>query len=162
MRIVKILCERDIEKDVDEKRAARILEKSTEGIRNSVCVFTVVPNAFVGLEYSETTCFDIIFVQKDLESLNGYQMLQVLRNVGAPMPIILVTKHDDPTTDEQAKSAGFYCVLQKEYQIVELRRIITSILKNRGRFQDDIVENLELIQNEVFRSEPNTLISNII
>jgi CheY-like chemotaxis protein len=143
---------------VDEKRAARILENSTEGILNSACVFTVVPNAFIGLEYSETTCFDIIFVQRDLDSLNGYQMLKVLRNVGAPMPIILVTKPDDPTTDEQAKAAGFYCVLQKEFQIVELRRIIISILEKRERLHNGVINNLENLQNETFTSESDTLI----
>lgn len=118
----------DIEKDIDEKGAAQVLEESTSTLERATCVFTVVPNAFNGLEFTETTCYDMIFIRKDLEHLDAMSFLRILRNVGAPMDIVLLLEKDDTMTEEQARHVGFHSVLRKEYQAVQLCSIISDIM----------------------------------
>ena len=138
----------DIEKDIDEKGAARVLEESTKSLPHAACVFTVVPNAFSGLEFTETTCFDMIFVRKDLDHLDAVSFLRILRNVGAPMDVVLLLEPQDSMTEEQARSIGFYRSLRKEYQAVQICAIVTDIMAKQ--------ENTNLNQNQ---TSPRVLMS---
>ncbi len=123
--------ELDIEKDIDEKGAARVLEDSTQSLPALTCIFTVVPNAFLGLEATETTCFDLIIVRKDLPHLNAFHFLKILRNVGAPVELILLVEANDPIDENQALSAGFFGLLRKEYQALHLCNIITNVVSKQ-------------------------------
>ena len=121
----------DIEKDVDEKGAARVLEQSTLAISNLSCVFTVVPNAFTGLEFSESTCFDLIFVSKELQHLTAFDFLRILRNVGSPVDVVLLIESHDSMTEEMARANGFCTLLKKEYQTIQLCNIISDVAASR-------------------------------
>ena len=121
----------DIEKEVDEKGAARVLEESTLTIPNLSCVFTVVPNAFTGLEFSETTCFDVIFIRKELVHLTAFDFLRILRNVGSPVDVVLLVEAHDSMTEEDARANGFFTLLRKEYQTTQLCNIIVDVIANR-------------------------------
>ena len=121
----------DIEKDVDEKGAARVLEQSTLAISNLSCVFTIVPNAFTGLEFSESTCFDLIFVSKELQHLTAFDFLRILRNVGSPVDVVLLIESHDSMTEEMARANGFCTLLKKEYQTIQLCNIISDVAASR-------------------------------
>lgn len=118
---------------MDEKGAAKILEESTSSLPNMLCSFNVAPNAFVGLELSETTAYDLIFVAKDMPHLNASSFLRILRNVGAPMDIVAIVEATDPFTHEQAKAAGFFTILKKQYQPARLCQIIEDVMRKNEK-----------------------------
>ena len=79
-----------------------MLEQSTEDTNYS-CAFTVVPNAFIGLECSEHTSYDLIIAKKDMQHLGATDMMNVLHAVGSPTPIVLLLDEQDNTYDFDAQ-----------------------------------------------------------
>ena len=78
---------------MDEKAAAKVLEDAINRKINAVFSFTVVDNPFVGLECSEHTDYDAIFISpNDNGDLNAWDFLRLLRNIGSQVPIVLI--HD--------------------------------------------------------------------
>ena len=114
---------------MDEKRSAHALEEATSSLASFTCSFTVVQNAFIGLEFSECMSYDIIFINKDLKDFNALQFIKVLKNAGSPSEVVLLVDATDNSFDEkQAKSNGFHGMLRKEYQPCQLCDIIKSAL----------------------------------
>jgi DNA-binding NarL/FixJ family response regulator len=56
--------------------------------------FSVVPNAFLGLEYAEHTHFNLIIIQQGLHHLNATDVLHILRTVGSNVPIVVILEND--------------------------------------------------------------------
>ncbi|RYG97031.1 hypothetical protein EON65_53475, partial [archaeon] len=79
----------DVEEGLKEKAAARVLEESTSQL-NFYCSFTVVPNAFVALECTQHTCYDLIISRLHLAQLNAAEMIKILRNVGCQTPLVVM------------------------------------------------------------------------
>ena len=78
---------------MDEKAAAKVLEDALNLKTNGVFAFTVVDNPFIGLECSEHTDYDAIFISSNENAdLNAWDFLRLLRNIGCQIPIILL--HD--------------------------------------------------------------------
>lgn len=99
-------------------------------------MFTVVNNAFQALEATEHTDFDAIFVDDHLKQLHAYDLLLILRSVGASLPVILLTprKMDGlpeakglPATGLEKPSYHFSSVLQTPYSCQELCSMIHNI-----------------------------------
>ena len=117
-----------VEMRVDEKGAARVLEESTNSYLNIFCAFTVVTNSFIALEFTESTLFDIIFIKKDMETLNAVNFLHILRNIGSPTDIVLLVESDDQISEAEAREQGFAGILRKDYQASQLCEIITNLV----------------------------------
>jgi hypothetical protein len=78
---------------MDEKAAAKVLEDALNLKTSGVFAFTVVDNPFIGLECTEHTDYDAIFISSDENAdLNAWDFLRLLRNIGCEIPIILL--HD--------------------------------------------------------------------
>ena len=109
----------DIEPGIDEKGAASILEQTVASATppGCVCVFTVAHNAFIGLECTELTCYDVIIVTKDLLHFNAIDFKNVLKAVGCPTPIVLMVEEHDPITDHDILQEGFFCPLKKPFSM---------------------------------------------
>lgn len=73
----------------------------------------------------------MIFIRKDLDHLDAMSFLRILRNVGAPMDVVLLLEPEDTMTEEQARSIGFHSVLRKEYQAIQLCSIISDIVSKQ-------------------------------
>ena len=134
----------DVEPGVDEKGGARMLEQSTEQTNYS-CAFTVVPNAFIGLECSEYTCYDLIIAKRDMQHLAAVDMLKVLRAVGSTTPMVLLLDEVDTTHDLAAESSGFFSVLRKPLSTRVLCSLIETIMNG---------ENNSLISPATVGSQP--------
>lgn len=84
----------DIEAYTDESDCCKVLEKFTNPIfvkNGFVCVFTVVANASLGLEFTEHTCYDIILISQDLAcGISAEDFVHRFRSIGVLTPIILV------------------------------------------------------------------------
>jgi len=78
-----------------------------------VCVFTVVNNAFGALECTEHTCYDAIVIEKNLPShgIDSLDFVNVLRNVGALTPIILLYEEGTDVGD----ISKYCCALRKPF-----------------------------------------------
>eukprot|EP00596_Hydrurales_sp_CCMP1899_P008476 CAMPEP_0119053004 /NCGR_PEP_ID=MMETSP1177-20130426/74126_1 /TAXON_ID=2985 /ORGANISM="Ochromonas sp, Strain CCMP1899" /LENGTH=636 /DNA_ID=CAMNT_0007032785 /DNA_START=96 /DNA_END=2006 /DNA_ORIENTATION=- len=123
-RIVKILY---VEPGVDEKGGARMLEQSTENTNYS-CVFTVVSNGFLGLECSEYTCYDFIIVKKDMQHLGAIDMMNVLKAVGCPTPLVVLLDEHDNCSDYDSNALGFFAALRKPLSTKILSTLIETIV----------------------------------
>ena len=108
-----------------------MLEQSTEQT-NYCCAFTVVPNAFIGLECSEYTCYDLIIAKKDMQHLAAIDMLKVLRAVGSTTPVVLLLDEVDTTHDLAAESSGFFSVLRKPLSTRVLCCLIETIVNREN------------------------------
>lgn len=112
--------------DVGEKESSKLLEESTSPLFTKfgcLCSFTVVPNAFVGLEYTEYTTFDVIFCHSNLYQLNASNMLRVLRNIGNTTPVVNIIE----TTQENTFD-GFDDVLRFPFASRDVCGVIEKVL----------------------------------
>mmetsp|Transcript_12314 Transcript_12314/g.16911 ORF Transcript_12314/g.16911 Transcript_12314/m.16911 type:complete len:213 (+) Transcript_12314:86-724(+) len=119
LKLYKVLY---IDREMDEKPSARLLEESMSSLIGVHFAFTVVSNPFIGLECTEHTEFDAIFISSfKYADINGWDFGKILRNIGSEVPIILVEQHDEessfPSSVDQSKTFGFhfFSVLQKPY-----------------------------------------------
>jgi DNA-binding response OmpR family regulator len=108
-----------------------MLEQSTEETNYS-CAFTVVPNAFVALECSEYTCYDLIIAKKDMQHLGARDMLNVLHAVGSPTPVVLLLDEHDNSVDHDAQTVGFFSVLRKPLSTRVLCNLIETIMNRHA------------------------------
>lgn len=99
---------------------------SGEGI---FCTFNVVRNAFVALDVTESTSYDLIFISNDIRGLEAKRFTQILRNVGAPMDIVLITNPFDSCTAEDANKDGFSYLLKRKFTHIDVCNIILSSIK---------------------------------
>jgi DNA-binding response OmpR family regulator len=108
-----------------------MLEQSTEETNYS-CAFTVVPNAFIALECSEYTCYDLIIAKKDMQHLGARDMLNVLHAVGSPTPVVLLLDEHDNSVDHDAQTVGFFSVLRKPLSTRVLCNLIETIMNRHS------------------------------
>ena len=120
----------DIEPGIDEKGAAKVLEESVTSVipPGNVCVFTVAHNAFIGLECTELTCYDVIIVTKELPHFAGIDFKNVLNAVGCPTPIVLLVDENDPITDYDIHHLGFFCPLKKPFSMATLCSVLQRVI----------------------------------
>lgn len=104
-----------------------MLEQSTENANYS-CVFTVVSNAFIGLECSEHTCYDFIIVKKDMQHLGAIDMLNVLKAVGCPTPLVVLLDEHDNCSDYDSNALGFFAALRKPLSTKILCTLLEAIV----------------------------------
>ena len=93
---------------------------------NMLCTFNVVRNAFVGLDFTESTSYDIIFISNDISGLDARKFTQILRNVGAPMDIVLITNAFDSCTLQDANKDGFKYMLKRKFTQIDVCDIVLS------------------------------------
>lgn len=148
----------DVSRDLDEKLASAKLEKLSRQ-SNVICMFTVVTNAFQALECTENTDYDAIFVADNLESLKAYDLLRILRAVGASVPVVyLLSRREEvislelrglPASGFDRPTFNFSGVLPTPYSCQELCSMIHSICF-KYRFDSESSEQ----DSEIISSHP--------
>ena len=120
-----------IDSDVDSKASVLILEKCTRE-SNMLTSFIVVNNSFTGLECTEYTHFDLIFIDNNEGNFGPLEFLKILRTAKLITPVVLLLNYDDLIPDDQIKSKGFHAVLRKPYYPSSLNKIIFSFMTNKS------------------------------
>ena len=143
---------------MNEKAGAEVLEDATRIISNTTTCFTVVSNVFAALECTEHTYYKTIIVKANLNHLNAFEMLRVLRNVECEVPIVLLLDADDSTTMEEAHNLDFCGILRKPYTSAELCNVIIHSL-NRG--QDYESDESSELDKKTGNSSSSSNINNI-
>ncbi|KAJ1429273.1 hypothetical protein B484DRAFT_61827 [Ochromonadaceae sp. CCMP2298] len=89
--LIKILY---VQEGVDEKLSSIKLEEETAKVfEGFTCIFTVVQDMIIGLECTEHTPFNMIFVNEGSSSDTApYDLLRSLRMVGSRVPVVLLSR----------------------------------------------------------------------
>lgn len=82
----------DIQSGVDERQSAIRLQKETSHVFDTfMCVFHVVSDPLLGLECTDHTSFDMVFVDYDeSQTFHAYSFLRSLRTSGSMIPVVLL------------------------------------------------------------------------
>jgi hypothetical protein len=173
----------------DEKRACLMLEQLTSAISFTVCVFTVVRNIFAGLECTQQTQFDLILIKSILDnheivhkkskqgttsvdSVTNHQLraddvLTILRNVGASMPIVLVCADTDITQmlirsrmssdqfNNMCTAKGYFAMLKAPFTALGLNALIERVYTRKQK----ILKNQPVQQRAAQSNVLSSLIS---
>lgn len=66
-------------------------EETNDMFETAVCIFTVVPDLLVAIEYTEHTAFNLVFISEDSQvGLTASGFLKSLRMVGCTIPVVLL------------------------------------------------------------------------
>lgn len=105
-----------------------MLEQHTSHLEY-VCVFTVVSNAFIGLECTEHTFYDLIMIKNNLPHLQAIDMMKIIHMVGSRTPfILLVDLREVVNYTELTTSSLFFDILRKPYSVQDLCTTIKCAL----------------------------------
>lgn len=141
-----------MQNNVDEKLLSNILEQSTNDVfkrRACVCSFTVVANAFLGLESTQFTYYDLILCNEDLQHLKSSHVLQILRKVGAITPIVEVIKKENPRVEKDSIDSGFFGILRTPFTNVDICNLIVRCLDKEKEVSP---ENLKSMIDAIYNS----------
>jgi len=163
----------DIQSGIDEKQSAIRLQKETSNVFDTfMCVFHVVSDPLLGLECTDNTFFDMVFVDYDeSQTFQAYSFLRSLRTSGSMMPVVLLMcesiAEGSPINGlpaigyDAAPSDRFTSCLKRPYTKRGLCEVIRSIiLPDNSSVEDYPVGNslvdynmLELFLMESFDSD---------
>lgn len=72
---------------------------------------------------------DLVITDHRMPVLTGIDALSILRRGGWTFPTILITAFGDRRTHEDAKRLGASCVLDKPFELTELRKLVAQLLE---------------------------------
>eukprot|EP01041_Mallomonas_annulata_P001222 gene1222-2375_t len=130
-RLLKVLY---IEAGVDSKGSAILLENGTQS-HGVLATFTVVSSAFTGIDCTEHTSYDIIFVEDCNDGFGAADFVGLLRTIGNPVPVVLLVGIEDDINDDHIRSFGFSGVLRKPFSPKSLCRVIHTIMQQQNAQQ---------------------------
>ena len=139
-----------IDSDIDEKIATHELESrcNADAALGRLVVFTVVQNAFSGIEAFEYTSFDIIIARKNLHHINAYDLIKIYSAIDVNVPIVLLVEDADyegrdtgdivsstkyAAEDLDAVELGFRAILRSPFSTKTLIDTISNVLKSKFR-----------------------------
>lgn len=144
---------------MNERLSAQKLEGYTSTL-DFLCLFTVVPNVFVALEFLEHTAYDMVIANYDLPQLNAMEMTKILRCVGNMTPVVLIAKEEERKKFEKDPNLHFIStILKKTFFPSELcQAILSTNSKSKRKRQEEGVRGIFLEKekqvDQVKRSSP--------
>lgn len=98
-------------------------------------------DGFEALKKIRDQAFDLIIADVNMPRVNGYQMLQQMREMGNETPILLLTARDDPSDVVHGFEIGADDYVTKPFVLEELLMRVKAILKraNGGKVGDQIL-----------------------
>lgn len=84
-----------------------------------------------GLEMAKTCLHDIVVLDIGLPGLDGWQVLQALREnePTRDLPVIVLTAHGRARVQEEADSKGANLALSKPFNPVDFREAVSALLR---------------------------------
>jgi hypothetical protein len=129
--ILKILY---IQPDLNEKSCSSILEKATSTI-TPPCLFSVVANAFTGLELIEITDFDLIIISRVTHSMASTEFIQVLQQLNVLVPVLTLENGGNQVCSLDSSAGMKHQVLESlqfPYSPHELCQSIVNAVEKNG------------------------------
>ena len=139
----------------DEKKTGEYLKK---GLTESSYTVDLADNGLDGLHQAMSEEYDLILLDVMLPKLNGWQILQTLRNNKINIPVLMLTARDQVEDRVKGLELGADDYLVKPFAFVELLARIRNILKRNAKSANTNetmmqVENLQLdlLRRRVYR-----------
>ena len=87
-----------------------------------------------GVEVAENQEVDLILLDINLPDMDGYAVMQCLREHEATrsIPVVAISANAMPKDIERGKAAGFVAYLTKPIDVAELLRTVTQLLAHRS------------------------------
>ncbi len=113
----------------DERKVASFIKK---GLEEERYIVETAPDGNTGLEMAMNNEFDAILLDVMLPGIDGFTILQELRNAGITTPIMMLTARG--TTEDRIKGLnhGADDYLPKPFSFEELTARLRSILRRSG------------------------------
>ena len=118
----------------DEKKTGEYLKK---GLIESSFMVDLANNVVDGLHQAMTEEYDLIILDVMLPKLNGWQVLQTLRNSKMNIPVLMLTARDQIEDRVKGLELGADDYLVKPFAFVELLARIRNILRRNSKLNND-------------------------
>jgi DNA-binding response OmpR family regulator len=116
----------------------RLAETVRRGLANQGCVADVVYNGVDGLWAAEETSYDVIVLDIMLPGLNGYRVIEQLREKGIWTPVLMLTAKDGEYDQADAFDLGADDYLTKPFSFVVLMARLRALIR-RGAPERPVV-----------------------
>jgi two-component system, OmpR family, response regulator len=90
---------------------------------------TAVPDGRMARILLETEPFDMVILDYELPHIDGFQVMEQVRQARAKTAFVVITGHANPETRKAAMTLGADFFLAKPFEASELERIVASIEK---------------------------------
>jgi DNA-binding response OmpR family regulator len=124
----------------DEARIASFLAK---GLRSEGHVPTVVTDGRSGLDEALSGAHDLVVLDIGLPVLDGYEVLQRLRDQGSKVPVIVLTARDSVADTVSALEGGADDYMPKPFRFAELLARVRLRLRQQAETSAAPRETLE-------------------
>jgi DNA-binding response OmpR family regulator len=137
----------------DEPRIASFVEK---GLRAEGFTPTVVADGVTGLDYAVSGDFDLAILDIGLPGMDGFKVLQSMREMGSRIPVIVLTARDSVTDTVRGLEGGADDYMPKPFRFAELLARVRLRLRPRADGGDDttVLEEgrvrLDLLRRQAF------------
>lgn len=138
----------------DEEKLARTLQK---GLREEGHSVAVVHNGCEGLEAATTRAFDGIILDLMLPAMDGFEVLQRLRQVRNQTPLLILTARDSVDDIVRGFDLGADDYLTKPFGFQELLARLRNMARHGPASQSDRLQVADLVldpaTHEVYRGK---------
>jgi two-component system copper resistance phosphate regulon response regulator CusR len=101
----------------DEPRISSFIAK---GLRANGFTPTVVAEGLTGLDYAMSGEFDLVILDIGLPDIDGFTVLDRLREAGSPVPVVILTARDSPMDTVAGLEGGADDYIPKPFRFDEL------------------------------------------
>ena len=113
----------------DEVRIASFIEK---GLRAEGYTPTVVADGMSGLDYAVSGEFDLAIIDIGLPRMDGFTVLQTMREMGSAIPVIVLTARDSVADTVRGLEGGADDYMPKPFRFAELIARVRLRLRPRS------------------------------
>jgi CheY-like chemotaxis protein len=114
----------------DEPPIAQLLEDVLTGAGHSV---TIAMSGHQGVEMAALSEFDLVLTDLGMPDMSGWEVAGKIRSLHPEVPVILVTGWGTTLSNDEVSRAGVTAVVHKPFEIHELIRAASSVLRERPR-----------------------------
>jgi DNA-binding response OmpR family regulator len=121
----------------DEPRFASFLEK---GLTANGYTTKVAPDGTTATAIADDEEFDLMILDLGLPDIDGLDVLRLLRQRGATLPVLILTARDDVDDKVSGLDAGAADYITKPFSLEELLARVRARLRDESRVEATVLE----------------------